>query len=100
MIDRITGASSISSSPSFLLSGVESLSGTSYGLSSSDISALFVNTVPNPLSLLIHVNNTSTSAYSPGFNNVFSNSLVDITLFPSSVHPGLSAATNFNPCGI
>ena len=32
LIDNITGASSISSSPAFLLSGVESISGTPYSL--------------------------------------------------------------------
>ena len=54
---------------------------------------------PKLFAPFIHVNNTSTSALSPGSNNVFSSSLVDITLFPSSVHPGLSSPTNLSPSG-
>ena len=90
VIDSNTDASSISSSPGTLLSGVESLSGIPQSLWSSEISAVFVF---NPKLLLpfIHLNITVTSALSPGCNNVFSNNLVDITLFPSSVHPSLSS---------
>ena len=89
---------SISSSPGTWLSGVESLSGTSCSLSSSDISAVFVFNA-KLFSPFIHVNITSTVALSPGCNNVPSSSLVEITLFPSSVHPGLSAASNLKPSG-
>ena len=95
---NITFAISISSSPSFLLSGVESLSGTSYSFLSSEISAVFVFNAKfsGPF---IQVRITSTVALSPGCNNVFSNCLVDITLFPSSVQFGLSAESNLNPSG-
>ena len=95
---NITGASSISSSPGFLLFGVESISGVLLSFLSLLISATF--TFNPKLSFeLIHVSNTSTSADSPGFNNVsFSWS---VTIFPStSFQFGLSAATNFNPSGI
>ena len=95
---NITFAISISSSPGISLSGTESLSGTSYGLSSSDISAVFVFSFKLS-SLFIHVNITSIVALSPGCNNVFSSCFVDITLFPSSVHNGLSVASNLNPSG-
>ena len=65
----ITGASSISSSFGFLLSGVESISGESLGLSSSLISATFVFKFKLS-SPFIHVNTTSIVADSPGCNNV------------------------------
>ena len=89
---------SISSSPSFLLSGVESLSGTSYSLLSSEISTIFVFKAKFSAPF-IHVSTTSTVALSPGCNNFFSNCFVDITLSPSSVQFGLSIASNFSPSG-
>ena len=48
----------------------------------------------------IHVSSTCTSALSPGCSNLSANKFVVIMLFPKSVHPGLSVATNFNPAGI
>ena len=80
-IANITSAVSISSSPSCLLSGVESLSGTSYSVLSSDISAVFVFCAKLS-GLFIHVNITSIVVLSPGCKRVFSKCLVDITLFP------------------
>ena len=81
------------------MSGVESLSGTSYSFLSSAISAVLVFNakLSGPF---IHVSITSTVALSPGCNNVFSNCLVEITPFPSSFHCGLSPASNFSPSGI
>ena len=99
-IESNTSASSISSSPSTLLSGVESLSGIPLSLSSFDISAIFVFT-PKLSSSLIHLNVTFTFALSPGFNNVSDNNSVPI-ITPSffSYQPLLSSRLNSNPSGI
>ena len=55
---------------------------------------------PKLSSPFIHVNVTVTSALSPGCNNVFSNACVVIVPSASSVHSGLSAASNLNPSGM
>ena len=65
----------------------------------SEISAIFVFK-PKLFFPFIQVNVTVTSALSPGCNNLFSNFLVEITLFPSSFQSGLSLASNFKPSGI
>ena len=69
LIDSNTSASSWSSSPSLLLSGVESISGTSYSFSSLLISATFIF-CPKFVSEFTHLNTIGTVALSPGFNNV------------------------------
>jgi hypothetical protein len=87
----------MSSSPGVLLSGVESISSSL----SSEISAQFVFT-PRFVCPFIHLNVISTTALSPGCNNVSANSSV-VTVFPSSDNVQcslLSSATNSNPSGI